>query len=82
MALIPEPLLIHVDEHNQPFFPEGYEPPDRIAIDVSNIAFRGWVILSMDLVTITIDNRNLVYKRIGYGLHREWICDRQWDGEK
>ena len=81
MALAPEPFILDIVD-GAPRFPEGYEPPERTAIFPDEVFFRGWVITEAPIVKILIEDKMMIYRRIGYGLHGEWICDRQWDGEK
>lgn len=74
-AMIPEPLIIVTDADGNPQFLPEWEPPFRTWIDVHGLAYRGWIVIEAPLVKILFGEKTVVYERIGFGLHGEWICD-------
>jgi hypothetical protein len=82
-AMIPEPLIIETDaDGSNPRWRENWNLPQRTWIDVHNLYFRGWVVIdrtvSPPIVKILIGDHQVIYERVGYGLHGEWICDLRW----
>ena len=76
--MIPEPLIFIADEDGIPQFISEWSLPSRTIIDVSNLLFRGWIVVDDSAVRIMIGEKTVVYERVGYGIHGEWICDLRW----
>jgi len=75
-AVIPEPIIFTVDPDGTHHF-ATQALPWRTALVIRWLAFRPWIKVDEQAatVTITLDSRTATYKRRGYGLHGEWICD-------
>ena len=50
--------------------------PKRTNIDVTGGLSRGKVVQADATVIVPMDFETVVYKRVGFGLHGEWICER------
>jgi hypothetical protein len=72
--MIPEPIEFTVDREGNYHLAHECQPFVTV-IDIHSLPFR-WVKLdeSKARITITLDDRTLVYDRRGVGLHGEWIC--------
>lgn len=80
--MIPEPLIIVTDSNGNPHpqFLPGWEPPARTWVQVDQLAYRGWIIVDGLHVKILFGEKTVIYERIGFGLHGEWICDLRSGG--
>jgi hypothetical protein len=75
-AVIPEPIIFTVDPDGTHHF-ATQALPWRSTIDLQLVKFAPYIKVDEQAatVTITLDSRTATYKRRGYGLHGEWICD-------
>jgi hypothetical protein len=72
IEMIPEPLQFKRDADGAYHWATEV-PPIKTVIDPRAGVFM-WIKCSGDTVTVELDGKSVVYHRIAFGPHGEWIC--------